>query len=398
MFKNRNLAILFFNLVVAQLGFGIMIPLLPFYVEKFGGGGLEMGLLMTIFSVMQFFFSPIWGSLSDRIGRKPVLIIGSLGNALSLILIAYATNYWILFLARALAGVLSSATMPTAMAFISDSTTEKQRGGGMGIIGAAFGVGMVLGPGIGGVMSNISLQAPFLFAAATSLLAMGLIWLILPESHSREKRALVDHKVKGLDLGLMWKALFGPIGFLLILAFLNNFALTNFEGIYSMYAQKRYNYGPATIGLIMTVVGLVSAVVQGVLTGPATRRFGDHWVIIVSIFASVPGFLLMLAAKTLPTVTLTAGIFVFTNAMLRPGVASLTSKKTDLPQGAVMGLSNAYMALGRIIGPLWAGNVLDLNLSYPFLSGAFIMLVAGVASILFLTGKPQKAAEKISAD
>lgn len=397
MFKNRNLAILFFSLVVSMFGFGIMIPILPFYVEEFGGGGLEMGMLMTIFSTMQFIFSPIWGSLSDRIGRKPVLVIGALGNALSLILMGFATNYWILFSARALAGVLSSATMPAAMAFISDSTDERQRGGGMGIVGAAFGVGMTVGPGIGGVMGHLSLQAPFFFAAATSVLAMVLLTLFLPETLTLEKRAQMRRQVRGLDLRLMWKSLFGPIGFLLILAFLHNFALTNFEGIFGFYAQKRYNFDPPTIGLIMTVVGITSAVVQGGVTGPATRRFGDVAVIRTSLFASVIGFLSMLAAPNLGWVLTTSGFFVLSNSMLRPSVASLTSKRTNIPQGAAMGLSNAYMSLGRIVGPLWAGNVLDLNLSYPFLTGAFIMLAAGAASMFYLTREETKTAETVNA-
>lgn len=398
MFKNRNLAILFFSLVVSMLGFGIIIPILPFYVEKFGGGGAEMGMLMTIFSAVQFIFSPIWGSLSDRIGRKPVLIIGALGNALSMIVMGFAANYWILFSARALAGMLSSATMPAAMAFISDSTDERQRGGGMGIVGAAFGVGMTLGPGIGGVMADMSLQAPFFFAAGTSILAMILIWMSLPETLSAEKRSASHHQVRGLDLRLMWKSLFGPIGFLLILAFLHNFALTNFEGIFGFYAQKRYNFDPPTIGLIMTVVGLISAVVQGILTGPATRRFGDAAVIRASLFASVLGFLSMLAAPTLGWVLVTCGFFVLSNSMLRPGVASLTSKRADIPQGAAMGLSNAYMSLGRIVGPLWAGNVLDLNLSYPFLTGALIMLLAGLASLNYLKPRVHTAAEPVITD
>lgn len=398
MFKNRNLAILFFSLVVSMLGFGIIIPILPFYVEEFGGGGAEMGMLMTIFSAMQFIFSPIWGSLSDRIGRKPVLVLGAFGNALSMTLMGFATNFWILLSARALAGVLSSATMPAAMAFISDSTDEHQRGGGMGIVGAAFGVGMTLGPGIGGVMTHISLQAPFFFAAGTSILAMILIWIFLPETLPAEKRSETRRQVRGLDLRLMWKSLFGPIGFLLILAFLHNFALTNFEGIFGFYAQKRYNFDPPTIGLIMTVVGMVSAVVQGILTGPATRRFGDAAVIRASLFASVLGFLSMLAAPNLVWVLVTSGFFVLSNSMLRPGVASLTSKRADIPQGAAMGLSNAYMSLGRIVGPLWAGNVLDLNLSYPFVTGAFIMLVAGVASLFYLPHKPNAVAETVSID
>jgi len=286
--------------------------------------------------------------------------------------------------------------MPAAMAFISDSTDEKQRGGGMGIVGAAFGVGMTLGPGIGGVMADISLQAPFFFAAGTSILAMFLLWMFLPESHPHEKRAVEGQRIRGLDLGLMWKSLFGPIGFLLILAFLHNCALTNFEGIFGFYAQKRYNFDPPTIGLIMTVVGLVSAVVQGILTGPATRRYGDANVIRASLFASVLGFLAMLAAPNLGWVLVTCGFFVLSNSILRPGVASPTSKRADIGQGAAMGLSNAFMSLGRIIGPLWAGYVLDANLYFPFLTGAVIMLIAGVASLFYLAREPRAATETVS--
>jgi DHA1 family multidrug resistance protein-like MFS transporter len=247
-------------------------------------------------------------------------------------------------------------------------------------------------------MSNLSLQAPFFFAAATSLLAMALTWAFLPETLSREKHPEGNRPVRGLDLRLMWKSLFGPIGFLLILAFLHNFALTNFEGIFGFYAQRRYNFDPPTIGLIMTVVGLVSAVVQGILTGPATRRFGDAAVIRASLFASVLGFLSMLAAPDLGWVLVTCGFFVLSNSMLRPGVASLTSKRADIPQGAAMGLGNAFMSLGRIAGPLWAGNALDLNLSYPFLTGALIMLVAGVVSLFYLAPEPKRTIETISTD
>jgi DHA1 family multidrug resistance protein-like MFS transporter len=296
----------------------------------------------------------------------------------------FSDNYGMIFAARALSGILSSATLPVAMAYISDSTDERNRGGGMGIVGAAFGVGMVLGPGIGGIMTQISLAAPFFFAAIASTAAMGLIWFLLPESLPPEKRASEGYRVRGLDLFAMWRALFGPIGFLLILAFLHNFALTNFEGIFGLYAQKRYNYDPPTIGLIMTVVGLVSALVQGALTGPATRRFGDSRVIKASLLASIFGFISMVFALNLSWVLATSSFFVFSNSMLRPGVASLTSKRADIGQGAAMGLSNAFMSLGRILGPLWAGNALDLDLHYPFITGALIMLIAFVASLFFL--------------
>ncbi len=398
MFTNRNLAILFLSLVVAMLGFGIIIPILPFYVERFGGSGLQMGMLMSIFSLMQLVFSPIWGSLSDRIGRKRVLGIGALGNALSMAMMGFAHEYWMLFAARALSGVLSSATMPAAMAFISDSTDEKSRGGGMGIVGAAFGLGMMLGPGIGGVLSKVTIEAPFFFAAVTSLVAMALIGWLLPESLPEERRAGREQRIRSVDLGLMVRSLSSPIGFLLILAFLHNFALTNFEGIFGFYAQRRYHFDPPTIGLIMVMIGLVSTIGQGVLTGPLTRRFGDAAVIRTALFASALGFVSMLPVTSLGALMLTSGFFVLSNSLLRPSVASLTSKRTALPQGATMGLANAFMSLGRILGPLWGGRMLDIHLNYPFLSGAVVLTVAGIAALFYLPHQEETLAQTVSTD
>ncbi len=384
MFKNRNLVILFFTLVVVMLGFGMIIPILPFLVEKFGGGGVAMGLLMAIFSLMQFLFSPIWGGLSDRFGRKPILLLGALGNGLTMVGFGLATDLWTLYLFRALGGILSAATMPTAMAFISDSTEEHERGGGMGIVGAAMGVGMVLGPGIGGMLGGASFQMPFFLAAGLSILAAILLWVFLPESLPVEKRDSTHSLLRGPQLSAMWAALFGPLGFLLVLAFLHNFALTNFEGIFAFYTESRYGYTSQTIGIILTVVGLVSAVVQGVLTGVATRKWGDVAVTKVSLFASIFGFLLMLTARDLFTVILTTSIFILSNAMLRPSVSSLISKRAAGGQGQAMGLNNAYMSLGRVVGPLWAGKALDLNLSFPFMTGSLIMLIGFIASLFFL--------------
>ncbi len=383
MFNKRNLAILFVTLVIMMMGFGIIIPILPDLVVKYGGTGVEMGGLMAIFSAMQFLFSPMWGSLSDRFGRKPILMIGVLGNAISMLALGLSTELWMLFAARGLAGVLSSATLPTAMAYISDSTDEKSRGGGMGVIGAAMGLGMVLGPGAGGLLSAISLQAPFYFAAVLSLVAMLAIWLFLPESLEIEKRE-TSVKLQGPQLKTMWESLFGPLAFLFIAAFMISFAMTNFEGIYAFYAKARYGYGPETIGIILTAIGLVSVIAQGALTGFATRKFGEANVIKVSLIASVVGFLVMLLATNLPTVILTSSFFVLANAMLRPAVSSLISQRTTQGQGIAMGLNNAYMSLGRVIGPMWAGIVIDIDLSFPFITGAAIMLIGFLASLVYL--------------
>jgi DHA1 family multidrug resistance protein-like MFS transporter len=207
--QTRNLTILFSTLVIMMMGFGIIIPILPDLVVAFGGAGVEMGGLMAIFSAMQFLFSPTWGSLSDRFGRKPVLTLGVFGNALSMLALGLSTQLWMLFAARGLAGILSSATLPTAMAYISDSTDAKSRGGGMGVIGAAMGLGMILGPGAGGLLSAISLQAPFYFAAGLSLLAMLALWIALPESLPIEKRERA-FKFQGPQLKAMWQSLSGP--------------------------------------------------------------------------------------------------------------------------------------------------------------------------------------------
>jgi DHA1 family multidrug resistance protein-like MFS transporter len=389
MFKNKNLAILFFTLVVVMLGFGMIIPILPFLVEKFSGSGVAMGILMAVFSLMQFLFSPLWGDLSDRYGRKPFLLLGALGNGLTMIGFGISTNLGMLYFFRALGGILSSATLPTAMAFIGDSTEEHERGGGMGIVGAAMGVGMVLGPGIGGMMGTQSLQAPFFFSAVLSFVSVILIWIFLPESHPAEKRSTNAKKFRGPDMVAMWKALFTPIGFLLLLAFLHNFALTNFEGIYAYYAEARYGYDSKTIGIILTIVGLVSAVVQGVLTGMATRKWGDAAVVKASLFASIFGFLLMLTAYDLFTVVLMTSLFILSNSMLRPAVSSLISKRAASGQGAAMGMNNAYMSLGRVIGPMWAGMALDANINFPFITGAVIMVVGFVASMYYLAGREQ---------
>lgn len=372
--NRRNLAILFFTMVVVMMGFGMIIPILPFYIIEFGAGGSAMGLLMATYAVMQFIFSPIWGGVSDRIGRKPVLMIGVLGNAIAQILFGFSTELWMLIASRVLAGVLSSATLPTAMAYIGDSTSERDRGGGMGIIGAAMGVGMVLGPGIAGWLATFSLAAPFFLAAGLSLLALVLIFLVLPESLPPEKRTQGMTGISGPQLRELWRALFSPIGFLLMLSFLVSFGLTNFEIVFGLYANAVHGYGPQQVGWLLTFIGLVSAIVQGGLTGPFTRRFGEVVVIKASLLGSAVGFAIMVLADSFAGVLLTTGFFVTSNAMLRPAVSALISRRASMGQGVAMGLNNAFMSLGRSVGPLWAGFIYDINIGYPYWSGAIIML------------------------
>jgi MFS transporter, DHA1 family, multidrug resistance protein len=383
--NRKNLIILFFTLVVVMMGFGMIIPIMPFYIDQMGASGSDLGFLMATFGLMQFIFAPIWGSLSDRYGRKPFLILGVVGNGIAMLFFGLSTQLWMLFASRALSGILSSATLPTAMAYIGDSTSDEDRGGGMGVVGAAMGMGMVIGPGLGGWLAGTSLSTPFFFAASLSLVAMILIILALPESLPQEARTATEGRMQGPQLQQMWGALFSPIGILLLMAFLLSFGLTNFESVFGLFSLQRHGYGPQRVGTILTVIGTVSALMQGVLTRPLTKRWGEVILLRLSLIGSAVGFVLMLLANNYATVLITVAVFVLSNSLLRPVVSSLTSKRYSEGQGVAMGLNNAFMSLGRIAGPIWAGLLFDVNFNYPYISGSFVMLIGFFVSLIWLS-------------
>ncbi len=383
--EQKNLIILFFTLVVVMLGFGMIIPIIPFFIESFGASGSSLGMLMASFAVMQFLFAPVWGSLSDRYGRKRFLVIGALGNGIAMLFFGLSSELWMLFASRALSGILSSATLPTAMAYISDSTSDENRGGGMGVVGAAMGMGMVLGPGLGGWLAGSSLSTPFFVAAALSVVAMIFVLVVLPESLPKEKRTSTEGKIQGPQFDEMGKALFSPIGILLVMAFLLSFGLTNFEAVFGLFSLEKHGYGPQRVGTVLTVIGLTSVLMQGVLTGPLTKRWGDVNLLRLSLVGSAIGFVFMLMANSFVTVLITVSVFVISNSLLRPVVSSLTSKRSTSGQGMAMGLNNSFMSLGRIAGPLWAGFIFDVNYNYPYISGSIIMLVGYIVSLIWLS-------------
>jgi len=373
--QRRNLILLYFTLAVILLGFGVLIPLEAFLVDQYGASGQALGALISLHALFQLVFSPIWGSISDNVGRKPILIVGAIGNALALLMFGLSTQLWMLFVARALSGIFSAATLPTALAFIGDSTTKENRGGGMGVIGAAMGTGMVLGPGIGGWLGAESLSTPFFVAGALSLVAGLLIFLILPESLPLEKRA------KGVKLDIssryagMWQGLKGPMGLFFLLSFLVSFGLSNMEGIFGLFALERFGFGPKEVGTVMVVVGTMVAGVQMVLTGPATKRWGERTVIKATLLGLTVTFLLILTAYDFTTLLITVGLFAFTNAMLRPSISSLVSKETEVDQGLALGLNSSFMSLGRFMGPLLAGFLFDIRITLPYLVGSLIMFL-----------------------
>jgi DHA1 family multidrug resistance protein-like MFS transporter len=384
--NRKNVAILSLTLGVVMLGFGMVMPIMPFYIESMGASATELGLLVAISPFIQLVASPVWGSVSDRHGRRPVLVVGLLGYGISMLLFGLSTQLWMLFAARGVGALLSAATMPTTMAYVGDSTSEKERGGGMGTLGAAMGLGMVLGPALGGILGSGSLSTPFFLTAAVCLVTLVLVLLFLPESLPQEaRRRATVHIAPGAQVRALWGELFGPLGVLLLMAFLVSFGLTNFQGIFGYYALKKFGYGTEEVGWILTVVGFVAALTQGLLTGPLTKRWGEAAVIKATLLASAVTFGLLLVPNNLVSVLIATGLFTLPNALLRPAVISLTSKQAGTRQGAAMGLNNSFNSLGRVVGPVWAGFVFDIDYNLPYLSGAAIMFAGFLVSLVWVS-------------
>ncbi|MBN1976898.1 MAG: MFS transporter [Anaerolineae bacterium] len=392
--NRKNVAILTFVLFVVMLGYGIIIPVFPFYIESMGAGGMELGLLAASYAAMRLIFGPIWGGLSDRFGRKPILLVGILGYVVTMTWFGLATQLWMLFTARILAGILSSATAPTTMAYVSDSTPDDERGGGMGLLGAAGGIGTILGPVMAGFLATISLSLPFFIAAGMALLALILAAIFLPESHPSPERAAGAKKAL-VDVRAWWQALFSPIGMLFALTFISTGGLMIFANVFGLYGIKRFGYGTEEVGIVMMVLGLASALTQGLLARPATRRWGDERVVQMGLLFTALGFGLLLLANSFVMVLVTTAFFALTYSVTNPALLSLTSRRATVEQGIAMGLSNSFISLGRIVGPLWAGFIFDVNVSYPYISGAAVMFVGFLISLAWVR---QSKEEPIAAE
>jgi len=380
--RRRNLVILAFTLVVVTLGFGLVLPILPFYIEELGAGGTEMGLLVASYAVMRLIFGPIWGALSDRIGRKPVLMVGVLGYGLTMVGFGLATKLWMVFAARILSGVLSSATSPTPMAFIADSTSEEERSRGLGLLGAAGGVGAIFGPAIGGLLADISLPLPFFTAAACSFAALVFLILLLPESLPEGNRMPAPRQGRQHSFRTARQAVSSPLGTALLLVFLVTAGVMIFYGVLGLYALKVFRCSTEQTGWIFTVLGLVTALGQGVLIGPLTSRWGDAAVIRSGFVLSAVCLPLILLAGSYGGMLVLVALFSLVNAVLVPAITALTSRITRISQGVTMGFSNAAVSLGRIAGPLLGGLLFDRSAQLPFWAGGLFMLSGFIVSLL----------------
>lgn len=365
--------ILFFVMFLVMVGFGIIIPVLPFYAEDLGASPTELGLLMSVYSIMQLLFSPIWGKISDRIGRKPVLLLGITGLALSFYLMAIADSLWMLFAARIIGGVLSSANMPTSMAYVADITTPENRGKGMGIIGAAVGLGFVFGPAIGGIFSKTSLSLPFYIATISSILTLVLIVLFLKESSTAESR--LENAKQQTSI---WKSFSGRLSVLFILQLFISLSLSGLEATFAYFAAERAGMDSTEMGYVFMIMGLAGAFVQGGLMGKLTKKYGEGPVIQGGIIISAIGFMLILLVNDFMTAALFLTVFGIGNGVIRPSISSLLTKRSSTGHGSATGLLSSFDSFGRIAGPVLGGWLFTLSSGFPYIIGAILSVIAFV--------------------
>lgn len=372
--KTKNaLLILFIVMFLVMVGFGIIIPVLPFYAEKIGASPTQLGMLMAVYSLMQLLFAPMWGRISDRIGRKPVMLIGIAGLALSFFLMAVSSKLWMLFAARIIGGLLSSANMPTTMAYVADITTPENRGKGMGMIGAAIGLGFVFGPAIGGIFSKTSLSLPFYIAGISSLITLVLVFVLLKESSTVESRlAHVEKKTS------LWAAFNGALSILFILQLFISLSLSGLETTFAYFAAKKAGMDARQMGYVFMIMGLAGAFVQGGLMGKLTKKFGEGAVIQGGIIVSAIGFALILLVHNFTTAAIYLTIFGIGNGVIRPSISSLLTKTSTSGHGSSTGLLSSFDSLGRIVGPPLGGWLFSLAIGLPYISGAIISVLAFV--------------------
>ena len=397
--SRKNLFILSFTLLVVMLGYGMVMPIMPFYIEHFGAGGVELGWLMSTYSLMQLICAPVWGVLSDRYGRKPILSIGVLGYAVTLFMFGLANSLAMLFIARSLSGILSSATMPTAMAYIGDNTPQKEKSKGMGQLGAMTGVGVIVGPLMGGLLSTNSLSLPFFIGSGLASLALLLVLFLLPESRtaslategmppsnkqtptspSDSANPMPKHP-RFIDIYL--RVVRSPAGILLLLIFIMSFGMTNFQGMIGLYVVDKFAFNTKQVGAIWMVMGVVLIIGQGVLVGPLTEKLGDLHLIRIGLLGGSIGFVLVAFAVDYITTLLALAFFILALALIGPALNSYISGFAGEQQGTVMGLNSASSSLGRVVGPLWGGYLYDIHIEYPFFSGAATLLLGLLVSLI----------------
>jgi len=385
LFRNRGaILLLMLNIFIVFMGIGLVIPILPKFMDLLHINGRTIGLMVAAFSLSQLLFSPIAGRLSDRIGRKPIIIVGMLIFAISEWMFGAANSTVILFAARILGGVGAALIMPAVLAYAADVTTAHERGQGMGFINAAITTGFIIGPGVGGLVAQLGVRAPFYGAAFAGLVAATITFFLLPKAQKIESNVELKATDSKQNLPL-WKQLAlsvrEPYFVSLIIIFIASFGLANFETIFTLFVDDKFGFDTLDIAYIITFGSIAGAVVQATIFGLILNKFGEFKVITLCLLGSAVFIILTLFVHKYWLIFAVTFLVFLAMDILRPALGTLMSKMTVNQQGYVAGLNSAYTSLGNILGPIVAGSLYDVNIDYPYWVSGIVLFLCFLISL-----------------
>lgn len=370
---------LFLIVFVDLIGFGLVIPLLPFYALRFEASPQQVTVLLAVYSLMQLFTAPLWGSLSDRLGRRPILMISMAASVLAYFWIGSATALWMLFAARALAGACAG-NIAAAQAYIADVTKPENRAKGMGLIGAAFGLGFIIGPALGGLLAgnnptSADMETPAWVAAGLSLLALGGVVFLLSESLPADRRGAGPARNRfAAILGVLHRPMLSR---LILVFFLVILAFAGMESTFALWAVGQFGWGPRQVGYVFSYVGILSAILQGGLIGRLARLCGEERLLVGGLTLIGFGLLLLPFVRNIAELGLAVSALALGMGLTQPSLNSLISRRAGREeQGEVLGVSQSVGSLSRVLGPAGAGFLFaEFGRNAPYFWGT--ALVAG---------------------
>ncbi|MCH7973560.1 MAG: MFS transporter [Bacteroidetes bacterium] len=385
--RKASLSLIFITVFIDLLGFGILIPILPtFSTIELNLSEFSIGLVLAIYSLTQFIFGPILGNLSDRLGRRP-LIVGCLFlNAVGYIIFAFTNSFMLLIISRIVAGI-GGSSVAVAQAYIADVTSKEDRSKGMGMIGVAFGLGFVFGPIIGGFLSKYGYEVTGFASAAFSFIAFLFTIFFLPESLKKIIDKVEIKTRKLIDLPAI-KLLFKnhKLATLIIMYFILIFSIANIYGTFALIGYKRYHFTDMQIGIMYGIIGIVSAIVQGGLLRVLTKYMDDKIIVIAGSFLLILGLAMVPYAGNMTGLIVVIVILALGSGSLQPTMLSMISKNSsESEQGFTLGVNQSFSAFARVLGPLWGGFAFEyIGYQYPFLTGAAFTSIIFIRSIYYL--------------
>ncbi|KAF0816800.1 MULTISPECIES: MFS transporter [unclassified Cytobacillus] len=386
--QKKKMIILMINMFIAIGSFGIIIPILPAYLESINQGGTAAGLMIAIFAGAQLIFSPIAGKWADQYGRRKMIIYGLAGLTLSMLVFYAVDSIWLLYFSRVIGGIGAALLIPAIFAYIADITTMEQRAKGNGLVSAAMSLGIVVGPGIGGFLADFGLKMPFLISALVSLVAVLFSIMLLEESSTMQtmpgEMPEEEPMVKKLAMSVK-KPYFIP----LVITLVMSFGLMAYESVLGLYLDNEYGATPQAIAIMVTSTGIISVIVQLFVVDRVVRKLGEGKVLNIFLAVAALGFLVSLFAGSYALFFVISLIIFLATSILRPVLTTLISKMAGNEQGFAMGMNNAYMSIGNVLGPTIAGILYDVRITYPFVLGLVLLLVT-----LFITMAWQKREPK----